>query len=171
MYNHIKVKQLISMIELHILRMQKMNNYGISVLYPDVNLDLFFFMQVLTSVAGPIDLDMCVYGIRNVQKSVSIRIYLILKFYFTLSSEPLYFSFSYIFKKILLESKMTVYQYFDINVSRFSLQIFYEQGFTALMFFIAFALGIGLVIGAVCLFLMIKRKRAVQSKSFTQVVI
>lgn len=57
-----------------------MNNYGISVLYPDVNLDFFFFMQVLTSVAGPIDLDMCVYGIRNVQKSVSIRIYLILKF-------------------------------------------------------------------------------------------
>lgn len=66
---------------------------------------------------------------------------------------------------------MTVYTYFDINVFRFSLQIFYEQGFTALMFFIAFALGIGLVIGAVCLFLMIKRKRAVQSKSFTQVVI
>lgn len=125
-------------------------------------------MQVLTSVAGPIDLDMCVYGIRNVQKSVSIRIYLILKFislcqvnhYIILSPE-----------KKLIESKMTVYQYFDINVSRFSLQIFYEQGFTALMFFIAFALGIGLVIGAVCLFLMIKRKRAVQSKSFTQVVI
>ncbi|XP_052705818.1 limbin-like isoform X1 [Crassostrea angulata] len=76
---------------------------------------LYFASTVLTSVAGPIDLDMCVYGIRNVQKS-----------------------------------------------------IFYEQGFTALMFFIAFALGIGLVIGAVCLFLMIKRKRAVQSKSFTQ---
>lgn len=25
-------------------RTQKMNNYGISVLYPDINLDLFFFM-------------------------------------------------------------------------------------------------------------------------------
>lgn len=71
--------------------------------------------------------------------------------------------------KKLVENNITVY--FAINVSHFFLQIFYEQGFTALMFFIAFALGIGLVIGAVCLFLMIKRKRAVQSKSFTQVFI
>lgn len=68
------------MIELYILRMQKMNNYGIFVLYLDVNLDLFFFMQVLIFVVGFIDFDMCVYGIRNVQKSVSIRIYLIFKF-------------------------------------------------------------------------------------------
>lgn len=77
------------MIELYIIikncRIQKMNvnNKGIFVLYLDVNLDLFFFMQVLIFVVGFIDFDMCVYGIRNVQKSVSIRIYLNL-FYFVM---------------------------------------------------------------------------------------
>ncbi|XP_056006535.1 trichohyalin-like isoform X2 [Ostrea edulis] len=46
--------------------------------------------------------------------------------------------------------------------------IIYQHGFTALMFFVAFFLGIGLVIGAVCLFLMIKRKRSVENQSFTK---
>ncbi|XP_078310950.1 uncharacterized protein LOC111136197 isoform X3 [Crassostrea virginica] len=76
---------------------------------------LTFKSSVLTSAAGPIDLDMCIYGIRHVKEN-----------------------------------------------------IFYEQGFTALMFFVGFGLGIGLVIGAVCLFLLIKRKRSVKNQSFTQ---
>ncbi|XP_061180109.1 trichohyalin-like [Saccostrea echinata] len=46
--------------------------------------------------------------------------------------------------------------------------ILYQHGFTALMFFVAFFLGIALVIGAVCLFLVIKRKRSVKNQSFTQ---